>query len=96
MKTFSNGDITVTGALKVTATNANDPSKSVTINVSGPLFVFASDGTTLVKLTGSSFGPLPLALSTVYFAHGQIVIDTTTGNAVKVTGTTSDLCAALS
>jgi hypothetical protein len=96
LRIFSNGDFAVTGALKVTVSNADDPSKSMTINVSGPEFVFVSaDGDVVARIVGAGFGPsfsLPIKL---VFNHGQILFDVISGSVTEV-GVSTDLCTGLS
>ena len=53
LTTLSNGNLLLTGALKVRLTNANDPSKSIVVNESGPAtFTPNGDGTFTVTVRG--------------------------------------------
>jgi hypothetical protein len=93
-KIFSNGNVIITGALKVTLTNLNDTTKSVSINASGPGFFLVGDnGALLFKGTGAGFGPLE---NTIAFVHGLVLIPLVPSGTTLIFGHTVDLCAALS
>jgi hypothetical protein len=92
MRIFSNGDFAITGTLKVTLSNGD---RSVSLNVSGPQFVFVQrDGDLVARFVGASYGPSFTLPITLISFHGQILFDVTSG-AVKMHGVTTDVCAAL-
>jgi hypothetical protein len=95
-KIFSNGDVIITGTLKVTLTNLSDPLKSLSLNASGPgFFLIGESGALVFKGAGSGFGPLgnPPTLMNV---HGLVLIPLVPSGPTTIEGHAVDLCAALS
>jgi hypothetical protein len=70
LTTFSDGRMLITGSLKIRVTNADDPQKTMLLNISGPTQISA-DGSTFVGV-GSAGGPTPGGLPFVDF-HGRLV-----------------------
>jgi hypothetical protein len=102
---FSNGRVLVTGALKGTLTNLDDPTKSIQVNIPGPgTFTATADGGSLLTASGPwliFFSPDQLGPGT----PGQMILTTglftllTNPDGSQVfthtTGTTTDVCTLL-
>jgi hypothetical protein len=102
---FSDGRTLVTGSLKVTLTNTDDPTRSISVNVSGPgTFTPLPNGGTLQKAVGPwvfFFAPNQLGAG----SPGMLILTTgvvtlqvdANGNPTftHANGTTTDLCALL-
>jgi hypothetical protein len=106
-KTFPpepNGDVKqiVTGRLVFELTNL-DTHKSMTVNISGPVFaIFHPDGSITGDLGGISlnlFGPTDIPPATAFINSGRVVINVTSSGQlilVSQSGHEEDVCAALS
>jgi len=102
---FADGRILVTGAVKVTLTNANDPTKSVTLNIPGPgTFTTDPSGGPLLTARGPwififSPGNLgPGAPGALIYTTGKATLLGNPDGTQTFThdhGTTTDLCALL-
>jgi hypothetical protein len=103
--TFSDGRQLVTGKLKVRLTNLDDPSKSLTVNISGPGVIRVSeDGVFTLKATGrwlffffpGDFGPGEPGFMVVTTGRAVLQIDAEgTFSFSHPRGTTRDVCTAL-
>jgi hypothetical protein len=93
--TFANGATLVTGAFKVTLTNATDPTKSITLNIPGPGLYTAPDG----GLRLDARGPWVIFYPGVLlYAAGNMTLAVSASGEFSFTqqgGTSTDLCAVL-
>ena len=103
--TFSDGRQLITGKLKVRLTNLDDPSKSLSVNISGPGVIRVSEeGVFTLKATGrwlffffpGDFGPGEPGLMVVTTGRAILRIDADgTFSFSHPRGTTRNVCAAL-
>jgi hypothetical protein len=103
--TFNDGRQLITGTLKVRLTNLDDPSKSLTVNISGPRVVRVTEqGVFTLKATGrwlffffpGDFGPGEPGLMVITTGRAILRIDAEGDFSFShPRGTTADVCAAL-
>jgi hypothetical protein len=93
--TFANGATLVTGTLKVTLTNASDPTKSITLNIPGPGLYTAPDGGLRLDARGPWLVFYPGVL---LYAAGNMTFAVSASGEFSFTqqgGTSTDICAVL-
>jgi hypothetical protein len=101
---FSDGRFLITGSLKVQITNLDEPTNSLTANVSGPgVFTPTADGGTVLKAEGRWFffffpgdlGPGSPGVAVITAGLSTLVISGTGELTFTPARNVTDLCAAL-